>query len=137
MKITGKSISLIFAAGCLGGLAKGLAAWFCGAIGLNALLGSQFAPALTTQWVYAHVVWGGIWAWLFLLPIRGRSVYSLGLLYSLPQSLISLLVMFPKMNRGLLGLQLGFTTPVLALVFGFVWGLATAFWWKQTEAGVR
>jgi hypothetical protein len=48
VKITYKNISLIFAAGCLGGLAKGLAAWLCGAIGINALLGSQFAPPLTT-----------------------------------------------------------------------------------------
>ena len=133
MKITYKTISLIFAAGCLGGLAKGLAAWLCGASGINALLGSQFAPPLTTQWVYAHVVWGGIWALLFLLPIRGWSVYSLGILYSLPQALISLLVMFPKMNRGLLGLQLGYSTPVLVVLFGFVWGLATAFWWQHAR----
>ena len=133
MKITYKTLSLIFAAGCLGGLAKGLAAWPCGAIGLNALLGSQFAPALTAQWVYAHVVWGGLWALLFLLPIRGWSVYSLGILYSLPQSLISLLVMFPKMNRGLLGLQLGMLTPVLVLFFGFVWGRASAYWWKYAK----
>jgi len=60
VKITCKSLSLAFAGGCLGGLAKGLAAWLCGAIGINALLGSHFAPPLTTQWVYAHVVWGGI-----------------------------------------------------------------------------
>ena len=133
MKITSKSISLIFAAGCLGGLAKGLAAWFCGAVGLNASLGSQFAPALTSQWVYAHVVWGGLWALLFLLPVRGRSLYSLGLLYSLPQSLISLVVMFPKMNQGLLGLQLGYSTTVLVLFFGFIWGLTSAFWWKQSK----
>ena len=133
MTITCKSISLAFAAGCFGGLAKGLAAWFCGAIGLNALLGSQFAPPLTTLWIYAHVVWGGIWALLFLLPIRGWSVYSLGILYSLPQSLISLVFMFPQMNRGLLGLQLGMLTPVLVLFFGFVWGLASAYWWKYAK----
>ncbi len=70
---------------------------------------------------------------LFLLPIRGWSVYSLGIMYSLPQSLISLLVMFPKMNRGLLGLQLGYSTPVLVVLFGFVWGVATAFWWKHAR----
>jgi len=70
---------------------------------------------------------------LFLLPIRGWSVYSLGILYSLPQSLISLVVMFPQMNRGLLGLQLGYSTPVLVVLFGFVWGLATAFWWQHAR----
>lgn len=133
MKITFKIISLAFAAGCFGGLAKGMAAWLCGAIGITALLGSHFAPPLSAPWVYAHVVWGGIWALLFLLPIRGWSIYTLGIFYSLPQSLISLLVMFPKMNRGLLGWQLGYSTPVLVLFFGFIWGLTSAFWWKQSR----
>ena len=133
MNRTFKTLSLIFAAGCVGGLAKGIAAWFCGAIGLNALLGSQFAPQLSSQWAYSHMVWGGIWALLFLLPIRGWSLYSLGIIYSLPQSLISLVFMFPKMNRGLLGLQLGYSTPVLVIFFGFVWGLATAFWWRHAR----
>ncbi len=133
MRITFKTVNLIFAAGCFGGLAKGLLAWACGASGLNALLGSQFTPLLNAQWVYAHVVWGGIWAMLFLLPLRGLSVYGLGILYSLPQTVISLLVMFPKMGRGLMGLQLGYSTPLLVVFFGFVWGVATAFWWQQAK----
>lgn len=133
MKITFKNVSLIFAASCVGGLAKGLLAWLFGASGINAILGSQFAPQLGPQWVYSHMVWGGIWALLFLLPVRGWSLTSLGILYSLPQSIISLLVMFPKMGRGLLGLQLGYSTPVLAIFFGFVWGLVTAFWWKTAR----
>ena len=133
MNRTLKTISLIFTAGCFGGLAKGLAAWLGGAIGINALLGSKFAPPLTPEWIYIHVVWGGIWALLFLLPIRGWSAYSLGILYSLPQTLIALLVMFPKMGRGLWGWQLGYSTPFLILCFGFVWGLATAYWWKHAR----
>lgn len=136
MRITAKTISLVFAAGSFGGLAKGLAAWLFGALGLNALLGSHFAPALNPPWLYVHVVWGGLWALLFLLPSRGWSLYSLGVIYSLPQSLISLLVLFPKMNRGLLGLQLGYVTPILVLFFGFVWGWTTAFWWQQVKKGV-
>jgi hypothetical protein len=133
MNLTLKNLSLIFAAGCFGGLVKGIVAWFCGTIGINALLGSQMAPQLTSQWVYSHAVWGGIWALLFLLPIRGWSLYSLGIIYSLPQSLVALLIMFPKMNRGLLGLQLGYSTPILIIVFGFAWGLATAFWWRRAR----
>jgi hypothetical protein len=133
MRITFKNLSLIFAAGSLGGLAKGLAAWLCGTVGLNALLGSQFAPALTPFWVYQHMVWGGLWAFLFLLPLRGLSYVSLGIIYSLPQTLIALLVMMPQMQRGLLGLRLGYTTPVLILLFGFVWGIVTGVWLKWSR----
>jgi hypothetical protein len=133
MRITFKNLSLIFAAGALGGLLKGLAAWGCGAVGLNALLGSQMAPALTAMWIYQHLVWGGLWAFLFLLPLRGLSYVSLGIIYSLPQTLISLVVLMPQMQQGLLGLRLGYTTPVLILFFGFVWGATTALWLKWSR----
>jgi hypothetical protein len=132
MRITCKNLSLIFAAGSLGGLLKGLAAWFCGTLGLNALLGSQFAPVLTPLWVYQHMVWGGLWAFLFLLPLKRLSYVSLGIIYSLPQTLISLVVLMPQMGRGILGLHLGYTTPVL-IFFGFVWGMATALWLKWSR----
>jgi len=131
--ITLKNLSLIFAAGALGGLLKGLTAWLGGAWGINALLGSQYAPALTPFWVYQHVVWGGLWAFLFLLPLKRLSYVSLGIIYSLPQTLIALLVMMPQMHRGLLGLRLGYTTPLLILFFGFVWGIATALWLKWSR----
>ncbi|MFZ5451160.1 MAG: hypothetical protein ACOZF2_04735 [Thermodesulfobacteriota bacterium] len=128
MRITFKNLSLLFAAGSVGGLVKGLAAWGCGAVGFNALLGSQMAPALTTLWVYQHLVWGGLWAFLFLLPLKGLSYISLGIIYSLPQTLISLVIIMPRMHQGLLGLHLGHMTPVLILFCGFIWGIATALW---------
>jgi len=131
-----KNLSLIFAAGCFGGLVKGTVAWLFGALGINTLLGSQLAPPLTTAWIYQHVVWGGIWALLFLLPIRGLSYLALGALYSLPQSLIMLLVLFPKMGQaGLWGLGWGRITPVLILFFGVVWGVAAGLWLKVAREG--
>lgn len=133
MRITIKNLSLVFAAGALGGLLKGLAAWLGGALGFNALLGSQLAPALTPFWVYQHMVWGGLWAFLFLLPLRGLSYVSLGIIYSLPQTLISLVVLMPQMQRGLLGLRLGYATPLLILFFGLVWGITTALWLKWSR----
>ncbi len=133
MPVTLKNLSLVFAAGSLGGLAKGLAAWLFGALSINALLGSQFAPALTPMWVYQHMVWGGIWALLFLLPLRRISYVSLGIIYSVPQTLIALLVLMPKMGKGLLGLQMGLTTPILILFFGFIWGIATGIWLKWSR----
>jgi hypothetical protein len=130
MKNICKKLSLIFAAGAFGGLAKALVAWLFGAAGINALLGFKMAPALTPFWIYQHMVWGGIWALLFLLPLGG-SYYLRGAIYSLGQTLVQLLIIFPKMNRGLLGLELGVTAPVLVTLFGVVWGLAAGFWLKQ------
>jgi len=125
-----KNLSLIFAAGAFGGLSKGMFAWLFGAIGLSALFGVKYTPALTPLWIYQHMVWGGIWALLFFLPIRGITLYTLGLMYSLPQTLVALLLLFPKMGRGKLGLELGPLTPILLLFYGAVWGVATALWLK-------
>ena len=66
-----RNFSLIFAAGAFGGLVKAMVAWGFGAAGLNALMGSKMAMGLTPMWIYAHVVWGGVWAFLFFLPRRG------------------------------------------------------------------
>jgi hypothetical protein len=114
---------------------KGLCAWLFGIAGINAMLGSGFAPPMTGQWVYSHMVWGGIWALLFLLPIRGWSYYSLGIIYSLGQTIVALTIMFPGMGKGFLALGLGPITPVLITFFGFVWGVATAFWLKASREG--
>jgi hypothetical protein len=127
-----RNLSLIFAAGAFGGLAKALVAWWFGAAGINALLGFKMAPALNSAWIYQHMVWGGIWAWLFLLPWSG-SYYLRGAIYSLGQTLVQLLVIFPQMNRGWLGLELGPMAPVLVTFFGVIWGVATGFWLKYAR----
>ena len=129
-----KNLSLICAAGAFGGLVKALVAWSFGASGLNALLGYQMAPALTPPWIYQHLVWGALWALLFLLPLGG-SYYLRGAIFSLGQTLVQLLVIFPRMNRGLLGLELGAMAPVLVIFFGVIWGLAAGFWLKYAREG--
>jgi len=65
-----RNLSLIFAAGAFGGLVKALVAWSFGATGINAFLGSTMAMPLTPMWIYQHMIWGGIWACLFFLPLR-------------------------------------------------------------------
>ena len=129
-----RNFSLIFAAGAFGGLVKCIVAYIFGAAGFNAALGFKMAPALTPMWIYQHMVWGGIWACLFFLPLRW-SYYTRGALYSLAQTLIQLVIIFPKMGQGMLGLELGYMAPVLVTFFGVTWGLATAFWLKFSREG--
>jgi hypothetical protein len=134
MNIFIRNLSVIFAAGAFGGLVKAMVAWSFGAAGLNAALGFKMAPALTPMWIYQHLVWGGLWALLFLLPLAG-SYYLRGALYSLGQTLIQLAIIFPNMGKGMLGLELGYMAPVLVTCFGVIWGLAAAFWLKFSREG--
>jgi hypothetical protein len=127
-----RNFSLIFAAGAFGGLLKALIAWSFGAAGINAFLGSKMAMPLTPLWIYQHMVWGGIWACLFFLPLRW-SYYARGALYSLGQTLVQLVIIFPKTGKGMLGLELGYMAPFLVTFFGIIWGLATGFWLKSSR----
>jgi len=124
-----RTLSLVFAAGCVGAVANSLAVWLFGDLGINAALGVKIAPKLTPVWLYPRIVWGGIWGALFLLPILRNSYITRGLLYSLGPSLVMLFIVFPmKAKKGMLGLDLGNLTPVLVLFYNAVWGVAAALW---------
>ncbi len=134
MKLSWRNISLTFAAGCWGGLANAVFIWLFGIIGITMALGVKLAPPFTPPWLYQRLVWGGIWGWLFLLPV-GLSYPVRGLLYSLGPSCGALLVVLPyQAHQGVLGLQMGYLTPVFVLFYNAVWGLA-AGWWLRLSAG--
>ncbi len=129
-----QKFSLAFAAGCLGGLANAACVWGLGALGLPAALGVKIAPPLTAPWLYQRLVWGGLWGWLFLLPLTRWSYAQRGLLYSLGPSLVQCLVVFPYQGqKGFLGLQLGYLTPVFVLFYNAIWGLVTGWWLSRAE----
>lgn len=124
-----KDLSLVFAAGCLGGVLNSLAVWFCGDIGLTAAAGVKLAPALTPQWLYPRIVWGGIWGLLFLLPMPAHRFFARGLIFSIGPTLVQLFVIFPLIaQKGPMGLKLGNLTPVFVLIYNAVWGIAASVW---------
>jgi hypothetical protein len=134
MRKLSKNISMVFAAGCLGGLVNSLAVWVFGDLGINAALGVKIAPALTAQWLYPRIVWGGIWGLLFLLPLMRSRILSRGIIFSLGPTLVQLFVVFPlKAGKGYMGLDLGTLTPLLVFVFNAIWGIATAIWLRWTS----
>ncbi len=124
-----KKISLVFAAGCFGGLLNSLAVWIFGELGIASSLGVKIAPPLTAAWLYPRLVWGGIWGVLFLLPLLQRRILYRGLLFSLGPTIVQLFVVFPmKAQKGIMGFDLGLLTPVFVFVFNAIWGLAAAVW---------
>jgi hypothetical protein len=132
MRNPAATISLVFAAGALGGLANGLIAWMFGVYGIPAALGITAAPVLTPPWLYQRLVWGGIWGFLFLLPLLRGHWFTKGLILSLGPTLIQLFVIFPQARRGLLGLDLGILTPLLVIFYNAVWGWTAGIWLNWT-----
>lgn len=129
-----RTLSLVFAAGCVGAVANSLVVWLFGDLGINAALGVRIAPKLTPVWLYPRIIWGGLCGSLFLLPFLRRSVLTRGLLYSLGPSLVMLFFVFPmQAKKGMLGIALGNLTPVLVLFFNAVWGVTAALWLRLTK----
>jgi hypothetical protein len=130
-----KKITMVFGAGCLGGLVNSLAVWISGVYGITSALGVKIAPQLSAPWLYPRVVWGGIWGLLFLLPLMQKRLLLKGLIFSLGPTLVQLFIVFPmKANKGLMGLDLGSLTPLAVIVFNAIWGLTAAIWLRWTNS---
>ncbi|HVP29248.1 MAG TPA: hypothetical protein VMW35_08805 [Myxococcota bacterium] len=124
-----RTLSLVFAAGAVGGLVNSLAVFGFGRLGITQSLGVAIAPALTPAWLYPRIVWGGLWGFLFLLSVPRSGWLVRGLVLSLGPALAQLFVFFPwKTSAGVLGLGLGHLTPLAVLFFNAIWGTATAAW---------
>jgi len=127
-----RNLTLTFGAGCFGGLMNSLVLWLLGRAAIPAELDVRLAPDLTRAWLYPRLVWGGIWGFLFVLPIFRNQPFAQGLFFSLWPSVVQLFIVFPyQANKGLLGLDLGMLTPVFVLFLNAVWGLTAAFWLRM------
>ncbi len=133
-----RQLSLTYAAGTVGAIFNSLAIWFCGVVGITAALGVHIAPALTKDFLYPRLVWGGLWGFLFLIPFFRNSPVLRGIVYSIPPTLVQLFVVFPHyLGKGSMGLGLGRLTPLLVVIFNIIWGVATAYWLgATTDRGV-
>ncbi|UCG77846.1 MAG: hypothetical protein JSV21_09760 [Nitrospirota bacterium] len=125
-----RKLSYSFSAGVAGGIASALVIWLFGVAGINAALGVSIAPDLTRSFIYSRIVWGGLWGFLFLVPIMKRSLYSRGLILSIIPSAIMLFVAYPAMKKGVYGLSLGTLTPVLTIFFNAIWGTIASLWYR-------
>ena len=124
-----KNLSMVFAAGCLGGLMNSLVVWLSGDLGITSTLGVKIAPQLSAPWLYPRIIWGGIWGLLFLIPLIKNRYLWRGVLFSLGPTIVQLFVIFPmQANKGIMGFDLGLLTPVLVFVFNAIWGLTAAIW---------
>ncbi len=116
-----REMALCFSAGGVGALAKTGAIWLCGYFSITSFA-SHLAGAQYPSGVYARIVWGGIFAFLFLLPVRGSWVER-GLILGLVAAVLQVIAV-PLMEHGNMHFALMPLLSVLAL--SCIWGLATA-----------
>ena len=125
-----RKVSGAYAGGVVGILIAIGTLWLLNQSGLTARLDIALRADLTSAGLYRHIVWGGIWGLLFLLPVwRGQPIRR-GLLFALVPVAVVLFLVFPERGRGYLGLGYGTFAPVLVLTLGFLWGIIAAVWHK-------
>ena len=118
---------LVFAAGALGALVSSLAMWLAGRYGLTQAMGVRLAPALSAHWLYPRIVWGGLWGFLFLLPLFGGRWILKSAVLALIVTLVQLFVIYPYTTHyGVAGLELGMLMPLAVYIFAFIWALTAA-----------
>ena len=126
-------ILMVLIAGILGGLVNSLGVWIFGVIGINKALSFKMAPALTVSWLMPRLISSGLWGLLFLLPFWRESLIKKGIVLSIAPLAIMLFIVFPKMEAGMLGLELGYTAPLFAVFFTMVWGVSAASFLKMLK----
>jgi hypothetical protein len=129
-----KRALLFFAAGCLGAFANSVVLWLLGDLGITRSLGVSISPVFTASWLYPRIVWGGLWGWLFVLPVLGAKPIFKGTLLSLFPTVFQLFVVFPyQAQKGMAGVELGVLTPGIVLVVNWVWGVVTSLTIKYSR----
>src|SRR5512144_2998242 len=92
----------------------------------------RIAPHLAADWLYPRTVWGGLWGFLFMLPLVRGYWWLRGIILSLGPSAFQMLYVFPReTGEGYFGLGLGALTPVFVFAANAILGLS-ATWMLRT-----
>lgn len=115
--------ALCFSAGAIGAVAKSAVIWLCAQVAFTTGLASLLASGLHPAGIYVRVVWGGIAAFLFLLPIAAKNWVARGLLWGAIVAALQV-VAIPLLNHS--GLHLALLPLLATLALSLLWGFATA-----------
>ncbi|MHB8708758.1 MAG: hypothetical protein ACYC9I_07775 [Desulfuromonadales bacterium] len=126
-----KKISGAFTGGALGALLDSFNIWAMGRWGVSDLIGIGMKPEFTAPWLYQRMVWGGLWMLLLLLPIWRQRTAMRGMAFSLLPSAMMLFMVFPAMDKGLLGVGFGIMMPVVVVGLNFIYGILASFWYSR------
>lgn len=122
-----KNLLVVFAAGCLGALVQIIAMNLATRYGLIHALHVQLSGSFSPYWVYPRIVWGGLWGFIFLLPILTSSTFMRSFVLCLIPTAVQLFILYPFYEgKGVAGLSLGMLTPFVVLFFYWIWALATS-----------
>jgi len=115
-------LTLAFGAGALGSVVLALVAFLLAQSGVPQSLGASSPPA-DLPFLYRLIVWGGIWGFLFVLPVLGRAWWLKGIIIGLLATAALIFFFSPALQRAP-AVQIGYI-----IVLNSIWGVAAGAWW--------
>jgi len=130
--------AIAFSSGVVGGLIPSLILWLVGVVGIISFWSGAIAPELDLKWLYAHIVWSGIWGLLVPLMINPRyNPYWSGVLLGLVPSTVQILMMiYQQIPHLAWGLTLVSWTPFVMLALNAIWGIITTVLYRLLQPSV-
>jgi len=127
-----RKISGAFTGGAVGAFIYSITLWIFRILGITTLIGTTIKPAFTGPWLHQRLIWGGLLMLPLMLPLLKNRIVLRGCIFSLFPSAMMLFVVFPRMGKGLMGIEFGVTTPFLVVVLNLISGIVAAYWYKST-----
>lgn len=125
-----KNLMTCYAAGTFGALVNSFAMYLALLIGLETMFGVSIMTGWTLDWLYPRLVWGGVLAFVFIIPCyRGRT-FIRGMVWSIIPTIPHLFIIFPgqaDVVNGYPGFTVGITTILCMYIFNCFWGVATSY----------
>src|SRR5262249_49041017 len=125
-----RQLTLGFGAGAFGACILSLVIFVLGRFGLPERFGVAMPP-FDLPAFYRVVVWGGIWGFLFVVPVMSRLWWLKGIIIGLIATAAAAFFFSPELGRGPAMLL------VYAVVINAIWGVAAGFWFVTTAGNKK
>ena len=118
-----RNLSCAFTAGVVGAIALVIVATLVRGIPSNF---ASFKSEL-----YRLLIWGGIWALLLVIPLFKERWFVKGSILGFIVILFNFMVLMPLSDRGFFAINAGLSVFLGNIVFNYIWGVVSAFWYKK------
>ncbi len=81
--------------------------------------------------LYRLLIWGGIWALFLVIPLLKEKWFVKGSLLGLIVILFNFIVLMPLSGRGFFAINAGLSVFLGNIIFNYIWGVVSAFWYHK------
>lgn len=121
-----RKLFVSYSGGALGAVITCFVGWFLSNYGVFQDFGVNVTPKLTFDWLYPPLVWGSIWALLFVFPNPKHNTFLIALIVALVMTVLQLFLFYPETSvHGVEGPELDAATAIAVALLNIFWAAVT------------